>query len=94
MKTLAQPRFLAMSLLCAAGFALAGTAQASQLSTGQLRLDGSTARVGAVDPYTDGAGKGAPRDPYADGARALDSRNPFVDGARVDEARDRFTDGA
>lgn len=91
MKTLAQPRLLALSLLCAAGFAVAATtAHASSLERG---IDAAAARVGKVDPYTDGAfGK---RDPYTDGA--FSPRNPYTDGARsehVRDARDSFAQGA
>lgn len=94
MKTLAHSRRLSLALLCAAGLSLtAGAVHASQLDSDLLRLTGSAAHVGKVDPYTDGAfGK---RDPYTDGA--FGPRSPYTDGARgehVSDARDRFSQGA
>lgn len=83
MKTLAQRRNLAVSVVCAVGLTLA-TASAASAATpisGLARLDGSIGHVGKADPFTDGA--------------RLDKRDPYTDGARsIQEARDTFTDGA
>lgn len=91
MKTLAQPRLLALSLLCAAGLTVAAaSAHASPLASA---VHDGAARVGKIDPYTDGAfGK---RDPYTDGA--FGPRSPYTDGARAEhvrDARDGFSQGA
>jgi hypothetical protein len=95
MKTLAQSRRFALSLLCAAGLAAAGSlAHASELHDGKLRLDGSAARVGAVDPYTDGAAAVGPRDVYTDGARTLSKGYPQANGSHVADRRDAFSQGA
>ena len=93
MKTLAQRRNLATSILCALGLTLAAAsgAHAAAPVSGLARLDGSIARVGNVDPYLDGAKLGKV-DPFTDGAR-IDKRDPFTDGARIDK-RDPYTDGA
>ncbi len=55
MKTLAQRRNLATSVLCALGLtlAVASGAHAATPVSDLARLDGSTARVGNVDPYLD-----------------------------------------
>lgn len=89
MKTLAHSRRFALSLLCAAGLAAAGSlAHAGELHDSTLRLDGAAARVGAVDPYTDGAAALGPRDVYTDGARTQAS------GSHVGDSRDAFSQGA
>lgn len=89
---LAQSRRLTLTLLCAAGLAVAASAaHAAELPTGQIRLDGSIART--VDPYTDGARVGK-ADPFTDGASINDPRSSFTDGAHVNDRRDPFTQGA
>ncbi|WP_011301680.1 MULTISPECIES: hypothetical protein [Cupriavidus] len=107
MKTLAQRRNLATSVLCALGLTLAAASGAHAASpvSDLARLDGSIGRVGNVDPYLDGAKLGKV-DPYTDGAKLgkvdpftdganLGKRDPYTDGARtVQESRDAFTDGA
>ncbi|QOT79773.1 hypothetical protein [Cupriavidus basilensis] len=92
MKTLAQPRTLAVSLLCAIGLSMAAaSAHASTPVSDLARLDGSIGRT--VDAFTDGARNG-PRDPFTDGARS-GPRDPYTDGARgVNEPRSSFSDGA
>jgi len=90
--TLAQPRTLAATLLCAIGLSLAAaSAHASTPVSDLSRLDGSIGRK--VDSFTDGARSG-PRDPFTDGARTA-LRDAFTDGARgVNEPRSSFSDGA
>ncbi|MDF3834900.1 hypothetical protein P3W85_18330 [Cupriavidus basilensis] len=92
MKTLAQPRTLAATLLCAIGLSMAAaSAHAATPVSDLARLDGSIGRT--VDAFTDGARNG-PRDPYTDGAR-IGQRDVFSDGARgVNEPRSSFSDGA
>ncbi|KWR87622.1 hypothetical protein [Cupriavidus sp. IDO] len=103
MKTLAQRRNLAVSVLCAIGLSLtaASVAHASEAVSDLSRLDGSIgkvdpyldgAKVGKFDPYTDGAKLGKV-DPFTDGAN-LGKRDPFTDGANIQDARDAFTQGA
>ncbi len=94
MKTLAQTRCTALTLLCAAGLALGGIASAHAAApvSDLARLDGSIGHVGKADPFLDGAKIGKP-DPFTDGAR-IDKRDPFTDGANVVDKRDAFTDGA
>ena len=95
MKTLAHSRRFALSLLCAAGLAAAGSlAHAGELHDGTLRLEGSAARVGAVDPYTDGAAAAGPRDVYTDGARTLNRDYPQTSASHVADSRDAFSQGA
>lgn len=91
MKTLAQPRTLAVSLLCAIGLSMAAaSAHAGTPVSDLARLDGSIGRT--VDAFTDGARNG-PRDPFTDGARS-GPRDPYTDGARgVNEPRSSFSDG-
>ncbi len=107
MKTLAQRRNLATSVLCALGLTLAAAAGAHAATpvSDLARLDGSIARIGKVDPYLDGAKLGKV-DPYTDGAKLgkvdpftdgakLGKVDPYTDGARgIHEARDAFTEGA
>ncbi|MGO4332042.1 hypothetical protein AB4Z48_33060 [Cupriavidus sp. 2TAF22] len=92
MKTLAQPRTLAATLLCAIGLSLAAaSAHASTPVSDLARLDGSIGRQ--IDAFTDGARQG-PRDPFTDGA-LTGQRDAFTDGARsVSDARSSFSDGA
>jgi hypothetical protein len=106
MKTLAQRRNLAVSVLCAIGLSLtaASVAHASEPVSDLSRLDGSIGRIGKVDPYLDGAKVGK-FDPYTDGAKLgkvdpftdganLGKRDPYTDGANIQDARDAFTQGA
>lgn len=58
------------------------------------------AKIGARDPYTDGARTGA-RDPYTDGAAQavlearIGPRDPYTDGGLISpRGRDPYTDGA
>jgi len=107
MKTLAKPRKLAVSVLCAVGLTLAAAsaAHAATPVSDLARLDGSIGHVGKADPYLDGARMGK-FDPYTDGSK-LGKVDPFTDGAKVgksdpytdgarsiQEGRDAFTDGA
>lgn len=93
MKTLAQRRNLALSLLCAAGLSFAAVAaHAAEPVSDISRLDGSIGHVGKVDPFLDGARIGRP-DPYTDGARQ-GKADPFTDGASITDRRDSFTEGA
>ncbi|MFJ4293699.1 hypothetical protein ACIP1U_28620 [Cupriavidus sp. NPDC089707] len=93
MKTLAQRRSLALSLLCAAGLSFAAVAaHASEPVSDIARLDGSIAHVGKVDPFLDGARIGR-ADPYTDGAKQ-GKVDPFTDGAAITDRRDSFTEGA
>ncbi|BDB26200.1 hypothetical protein Tamer19_26010 [Cupriavidus sp. TA19] len=96
MKTLAQRRSLALSLLCAAGLSFAAVAaHASEPVSDIARLDGGIAHVGKVDPFLDGAHgfRDGRRDPYTDGARQ-GKADPFTDGASITDRRDSFTEGA
>ncbi|CAG9180041.1 hypothetical protein CURE108131_12970 [Cupriavidus respiraculi] len=94
MKTLAHSRRFALTLLCAAGLsAAASLAHAGELHDSTLRLDGSAARVGAADPYTDGASAVGARDVYTDGARAL-NRHEAGASSHVADQRDAFSQGA
>ncbi|MGO4812288.1 hypothetical protein AB4156_22265 [Cupriavidus sp. 2MCAB6] len=104
MKTLTQPRTLAVTLLCAIGLSMAAaSAHANSPVSDLARLDGSIgrtvdaftdgARTGPRDPFTDGAHNGR-RDPFTDGAHN-GPRDPYTDGARgTNEARSSFSDGA
>lgn len=93
MKTIAQHRSLALSLLCAIGLSLAGAAaHAAEPVSDIARLDGSIGHAGKADPFLDGARVGR-ADPYTDGAR-LGKMDPFTDGARITDRRDTFTEGA
>ncbi|WP_420998112.1 hypothetical protein ACKI2N_033885 [Cupriavidus sp. 30B13] len=80
MKTLAQPRTLATTLLCAIGLSLAAaSAHASTPVSDLARLDGSIGRK--VDAFTDGA-RTTQRDAFTDGARSVsEPRSSFSDGA-------------
>ncbi|MCY1204564.1 hypothetical protein D3C81_1803080 [compost metagenome] len=93
MKTLAQPRSLALSLLCAAGLSFAAVAaHASEPVSDIARLDGSIAHAGKADPFLDGARIGR-ADPYTDGAKQ-GKADPFTDGAAITDRRDSFSEGA
>ncbi|MBP0621037.1 hypothetical protein [Cupriavidus consociatus] len=93
MKTLAQRRNLALSLLCAAGLSIAAAAaHASEPLSDIARLDGGIAHVGKADPFLDGARIGR-ADPFTDGARQ-GKVDPFTDGAAITDRRDSFTEGA
>ncbi|MEM5430934.1 hypothetical protein [Cupriavidus oxalaticus] len=93
MKTLAQRRNLALSLLCAAGLSFAAAAaHASKPVSDIARLDGSSAHVGKADPFLDGARIGR-ADPFTDGAKQ-GKVDPFTDGAAITDRRDSFTEGA
>ncbi|MGH8785709.1 MAG: hypothetical protein ACREYA_11580 [Cupriavidus necator] len=81
MKTIAQRRSLALSLLCAASLSFAAAAaHASEPVSDIARLDGSIAHVGKADPFLDGARLGK-ADPFTDGAKTTDRRDAFTDGA-------------
>ncbi|TDF61871.1 hypothetical protein [Cupriavidus sp. L7L] len=97
MKTLAQPRNLALSLLCAAGLSFAAAAaHASEPVSDIARLDGGIAHASKADPFLDGARyafRNGRADPFTDGARQ-GKVDPFTDGAAITDRRDSFTEGA
>ncbi|CAJ94971.1 hypothetical protein CMPELA_19805 [Cupriavidus necator] len=81
MKTIAQRRSLALSLLCAVSLSFAAAAaHASEPVSDIARLDGSIAHAGKADPFLGGARLGK-ADPFTDGARTTDRRDAFTDGA-------------
>ncbi|SCV02362.1 conserved exported hypothetical protein [Cupriavidus necator] len=81
MKTIAQRRSLALSLLCAVSLSFAAAAaHASEPVSDIARLDGSIAHAGKADPFLDGARLGK-ADPFTDGAKTTDRRDAFTDGA-------------
>jgi len=104
MKTPAQTRSIAISLLCAIGLSMAASAAHAASPVSDLaRLDGSIGHLGVRDPYSEGARIGnrdpfvegariGNRDPYSEGAN-LGTRDPYSEGARIG-GRDGYTEGA
>ncbi|WP_296228061.1 hypothetical protein [Ralstonia sp. UBA689] len=90
----------ALAAMFAAGAAVAAQDRHDACSDLQMKsMAAPLAKVGARDPYTDGAKTGA-RDPYTDGTAAqvvlearVGPRDPYTDGG-LGSKRDPYTDGA